>query len=184
MATVNTSWVSPTSATLDKATGATIDEAMTDGWSSDLYHLGGAQGYIGVRAYNVSPQSVADATAVALSLNAEQFDHDPNGSIHDAGGVPVSNTAVTIRTTGVYHLTGFVRFSPNTTGVRSASFRISGATTITQDLRDPTSGGNTTDIAIATAYLITTPDYVELVVYQSSGGALNVDSCALTVVKA
>jgi hypothetical protein len=128
MATVNTSWVSPTSATLDKATGATIDEAMTDGWSSDLYHLGGAQGYIGVRAYNVSPQSVADATAVALSLNAEQFDHDPNGSIHDAGGVPVSNTAVTIRTTGVYHLTGFVRFSPNTTGVRSASFRISGAT--------------------------------------------------------
>jgi hypothetical protein len=183
MATVNTTWVTPAGATLDKATGATIDETMTDAWSSDLYHLGGTQGYIGVRATFAAAQSIANNASTALALTAEQFDHDPNGSIHDTSGVPVASSAVTCRTTGVYHMTGYATFAVSGTGVRQLALRLNGATYLASTTVAGLSG-NLTDMNVATAYLMTATDYVELVAYQNSGGALNVTEAALTVVKA
>lgn len=40
------------------------------------------------------------------------------------------------------------------------------------------SGGDTTQICIHTTVLLTTSNYVEARVYQSSGGALNVENAA------
>lgn len=42
--TVNTTWVSPVSATIDLAAGALVGEANWDALASDLYRLGGADG--------------------------------------------------------------------------------------------------------------------------------------------
>lgn len=183
MATVNTSWVSPAGATLDKATGNTIDEAMTDAWSSDLYHLGGTQGYIGVRAQTSGAQSIANATLTALAFPAEQFAHDPNGTLHHVSGSPVPAEVVTCRTAGVYRLAGHARFAVNATGYRQISLRVNGTLYLATSTATAVTG-ITTDLAVADDYFLAATDYVELVATQTSGGALDVDSAALSVVKA
>ena len=181
MATVNTSWVNPASATLDKATGATIDEAMTDGWSSDLYHLGGAAGYIGCRASHNTTQSIATGTQAPVALNAESFDSDPNGAMHD---LVTDNGRITARTAGVYHITAWVPWDANGTGVRTAYLAYNGSTTYVSDTRMAVTGG-VTEHALATSAFMNANDYFLIGVYQTSGGALNVSAgVTMTMVKA
>jgi hypothetical protein len=169
MATVNTNWVSPASATLDKATGETIDETMTDAWSSDLYHLGGTAGYIGAHAFNSGAQSLPNNSETAIGLDGERFDSDPNGAIHDTA---TNNSRLTCRTAGVYHLSGGLAFTGNATGERYVSLRLNGTTSIARVRLD---GQSTTelDLQVSTSYLLAASDYVELTAFQTSGGALN-----------
>jgi hypothetical protein len=178
--TVNTTWVSPVSATLDKTTGNTIDETMTDAWSSNLYHLGGANGYIGCRASHNTTQSTANATPVALALNAESFDYDPNGLMHD---IVTNNQYVSARTTGVYHISAYVKWASNATGYRTVSLLHNGATVYASDTRNAVSGA-VTEQAVATSAAMTASDNFVILATQTSGGALNVESATLTVVKA
>lgn len=177
--TVNTTWVSPVSATLDKTTGNVIDEAMTDAWSSDLYHLGGTAGYIGCRATSSSAQSISNSTLTAVAFASESFDSDPNGAMHDNA---TNNSRITIRTAGLYHLGGYVQFASNATGERLIGFAVNGVS-ITADRRPAASSG-VTQAAHYAAYALSASDYVELQVLQTSGGALNVDGGSLTAVKA
>jgi hypothetical protein len=180
MATVNTTWTSPASATLDKATGATIDETMTDAWSSDLYHLGGTAGYIGCRASHNTTQSIANSSASLLALNAESFDSDPNGAMHDT---VTNNSRVVARTTGVYLVTCYVQWDTNATGLRAASLLHSSGTPYASDVRMAVTGAST-DQTVATHALMTAGDYFEIQATQTSGGALNCSIAVLTVVKA
>lgn len=178
MATVNTTWTSPASATLDKSTGATIDETMTDAWSSNLYHLGGTAGYIGCQAVSTSATSVANTTDTPVPLQGEQFDSDPNGAMHDNA---VSNTRVVARTAGVYHIYAHASFASNASGYRQISVLVNGVTQMIH-MSNPISGTDTW-ITTSTVKLLNASDYVEVAAYQSSGGALDV-SAALSVVKA
>lgn len=182
MATVNTTWVSPVSATLDKATGATIDETMTDGWSSDLYHLGGTAGFIGCRVSHNTTQSIANGGPVGLAFNGESFDSDPNGAMHDN---TTNNDRVVARTSGVYHITAFVPWAANATGYRTAYLAYNGSVIYASDTRNAVTGGIVTEHALATSAFMNANDYFTVGVIQTSGGALNVSAGAtLTVVKA
>jgi len=174
MATVNTTWTSPASATLDKATGATIDETMTDAWSSNLYNLGGTAGYIGARVYHAATQSATNGTPLTLAFNSERVDSDPNGAIHDT---VTNNSRLTVRTGGLYLITGTAAFASNATGYRSLSVLQNGANYIaTQTV--PAISGNDQCLSIATVYLLSASDYVELQATQTSGGALNVQTAS------
>jgi hypothetical protein len=180
MATVNTSWTSPASATLDKSTGGTIDEAMCDAIASDLYALGGTVGYIGCRAYASGALSVPNSTFTALALNTESFDTDPNGAMHDTSS---NNSRITIRTAGVYHVSPYVEFATNATGFRQVAIRLNGATFLFGDHRAAVNG-EATHVCYSHPYLFAANDYVEVLVAQNSGGALNVAAQVLSVVKA
>jgi hypothetical protein len=180
--TVNTTWVSPVSATLDKTTGNTIDETMTDAWSSNLYHLGGVNGYIGCRVTHTTTQSIANGGPVGLAFNGESFDYDPNGEMHDT---VTNNDRVVARTTGVYHISAFVPWAANATGYRTAYLAHNGVTIYASDTRNAVTGGIVTEQTIATSAVMAANDYFTVGVIQTSGGALNVTAGAtLTVVKA
>lgn len=162
--------MSPVSGTLDKTTGNTIDETMTDAWSSNLYHLGGTVGSIGARVFNSAAISVANATDTALTFNSEQYDNDPNGAIHDTG----SNTSrLTCRTAGFYLVGGCVEFAANATGFRQVSLRVNGATPIAIQTTLSLGGADATRLTVHAVYSFFATDYVELMAYQNSTGALN-----------
>lgn len=182
MATVNSNYTDPNSATLDKATGATIDEAMTDAWSSNFRHIAGSAGYIGCRASHSTTQSIANGGPVGLAFNGESFDSDPNGAMHDTS---TNNDRVVARTSGVYHITAFVPWAANATGYRTAYLAYNGSVVYASDTRNAVAGGIVTEQTLATSAFMNANDYFTVGVIQTSGGALNVSSGAtLTVVKA
>ena len=120
------------------------------------------------RAYNSANISINNDTLTALTFNSERWDTD---DIHSV----LSNTGrLTCKTAGVYTIYGTVRFATNDVGQRAVQVRLNGTTFIGGDTRvDATSAGGTRLTAFI-EYKLAATDYVELVVYQNSGGALNV----------
>lgn len=180
MATVNSTYTSPLSATLDKATGATIDETMTDAWSSNDLHCHGTAGYIGCQAKTTGAVSITNGFGTLIGFDSEVFDSDPNGAMHDN---VTSNARITIRTAGVYLINAYTLWDVNATGQRKQYFRYNGSTIGQIDVRPAqasvNSGGTLTEVRLLAA-----SDYVELLVEQSSGGSLNtVAGVVLSAVK-
>lgn len=124
------------------------------------------------RAYHSTTQSLTTATLTAIALNSERFDTD---TIHDTA---TNNSRLTCKTAGLYLITGCLGYAAHATGERSTIIRLGGATQIggTAGL----SGGATlpTRHTVSTIYPLAVNDYVELVGYQSSGGALNTEQTA------
>lgn len=119
------------------------------------------------RVYNDANQSIPDSTVTALTFNTERFDTD---GIHST----TSNTSrLTCRTAGVYHMDAHVEFASNSTGERQLLLKLNGTTFIAADSRAAING-NPTKASIPTTYQLVVGDYVEVFVFQSSGGALNV----------
>lgn len=122
------------------------------------------------RAYHNAAQSVPHATSTPLALNSERFDTD---TIHD---VVTNNTRLTCNTAGVYVITGCAVYLANATGRRMLQIRLNGTTVIADIEITAVSGGNNTVLSITSIYSLSLNDYVELVAFQDSGGALNVSS--------
>jgi hypothetical protein len=120
------------------------------------------------RVYNNANISINNATATALTFNSERFDND---SIHDT-----TNTGrLTCRTPGIYLITACVRFAANTTGDRIAYLRLNGSTQLASvSARAAASSSRPLDLVVTAIYSLVANDYVEVVVYQDSGAALNV----------
>lgn len=129
-------------------------------------------GTIWARAYHNAAQSIANVTTTALALNSEREDTD---TIHDTA---TNNSRLTCKTAGVYAIWGCVEYAANAAGVvRSCSIRLNGATYLISFGVHPIQGGAVaTALQAATVYRLAVNDYVELMVYQDSGGALNVNS--------
>ena len=122
---------------------------------------------IGARVYNVSAISIDHDTVTALTFDTERFDTD---DIHSTS----SNTGrLTCVTAGKYLITANLGFGSNATGRRFAGIRLDGATYIAADSK-PAANGDTTWFSLSTIYDLTATQYVEVLVYQNSTGALNV----------
>lgn len=121
-----------------------------------------------VRAYNSANQSIANITNTALIFNQERRD---DGLLHD---VSVDNTRFTAIATAWHIIVTTVKFATNATGFRQVSFRLNGTTFIGGDQSTNAISGNETMVTAATGYYLTAGDYLEVMVYQSSGAALNV----------
>jgi len=121
----------------------------------------------GARAYHNVNQSIANGVPTMLALNAERYDTDV---IHD---LAVSNSRLTCRTEGKYLICGLVAWATNGVGLRIVTLLLNGATIIAGSGTPPTATDLTMhSVAVVQAMVVT--DYVELRVYQTSGGALNV----------
>ncbi len=122
------------------------------------------------RVYHNAAQSIANATETSLAFNTERFDND---TMHAAG----DDTKITFTTAGRYFLAVSVEFPANATGYRQVSIRHSvGTVKVAVDLLPVSSAGATSALSADTVYAMAAAEYVDARVYQSSGGALNVNS--------
>lgn len=120
--------------------------------------------------YTVNSQTPVTATLTPVSFTAADI-YD-NFNCHSPS---VDPTRFTITTAGWYMLFGFAQFAANATGSRELYFRFtrSAVTTYLQvaDAR-PAQASQPIRISIAAPFELQAADYVEMVVYQSSGGGL------------
>lgn len=129
------------------------------------------------RVYNVprarvthsSTQSISTATVTTLSFNTEHYDP---WAMHDTS---TNTSRLTVVKPGVYLVGGSVEFQASATGQRGLYIYLNGVTYIAYDIHDA-SAANETAVTVSTVDQFVTGDYVELRVYQSSGGMLNVNS--------
>ena len=119
---------------------------------------------IAARVYNSSGQTIGNASWTALTFNSERFD---NAGLHSTS----SNTSRLVApVAGDYVITGVVRWNNNDTGLRGIAVRLNGTTFISESLVYTSSVHTSNTAGI---YHLAENDYVELMVYQSSGGNLN-----------
>ena len=126
---------------------------------------------VGARAYKAANQSVTTATETGVQLDSERFDSD---AFHDTA---TNNTRMTIPTSygGYYIFGGALSFASNATGVRAFIVRLNGTTDLARELMAAVSGFATQSTPNG-LYSLAAADYIELIVYQSSGGNLNLEA--------
>ena len=122
------------------------------------------------RVFNSSAISVATGALVLLTFNSERFDND---GIHST----TTNTGrLTCVTAGAYLITGAFSFAASAAGSqRSGLVRLNGVTQI-GNLDAQRNGASATSLTISTIYKLAVGDYVELGVFQDTGGSLNVNA--------
>lgn len=129
---------------------------------------------IGARAYNSGNISINSGVLTVLTFDSERWDTD---GIHSL----VANTGrLTCNTAGKYLILGNIVFAASAAGFRVMTILLNGATNIAwQALPTLTVAGPPSWRGIvSTVYDLSVTDYVELQVFQDSGGALNVTAIA------
>ena len=120
------------------------------------------------RVYNSAAISISHNLDTVLTFNSERFDTD---AIHDTVTNP---SRLVCKTAGLYLIVGHVRFASNATGFRYTYIRVNGTTSLAVQ-ETPAVSGFPTILSVATLYQLAVNDYAELLVYQNSGAALNVE---------
>lgn len=163
--------------TMDASTPSTNDCAKWDAngnLTTAATPCGSGGGTLdGARVYNSANESITNATLTALTFNSERFD---NGGMHST----VTNTdRLTAQTAGYYLITGNVSFATSGTGDRYLYICLNGtATIIALQGGIPSGAAGQLVLNVSTVYHLAANDYVLLVVFQTSGGDLNVESSA------
>lgn len=122
---------------------------------------------IGCRVFNDANISINNAAGTALTYNSEDYDSE---GMHSTS----SNTGRIIFTkNGYYEVYAQNAFASNSTGYRQAFIRKNGSTVIAQDVKNAVNGEITT-LFCYTEYAFVVGDYIECIVFQNSGGALNI----------
>lgn len=162
---------------LERSTGAAwVQVAVNEVGHDTLDHTGltgvggGAASFSGAIVYAAAAQSVATATDVALVFDTEAFD---TAAFHDNVTNNTRLSAVTGKT-GKYLVSSSPDFATNGTGTRAVSIRVNGTTTW---YLGSCPGSTSRSVAPSVSGIVDLPmvgDYVEIVVNQNSGGALNV----------
>ncbi len=116
-------------------------------------------------------QSPANGTWTAISFDLEDIDDDPDG----IGGhsTTTNTTRYTARYPGWYRCGGATGWSSNATGARGARWAVNGSTVAASEIILPTVSGISCIVPARNVEVyLATNDYVELLGYQGSGGAL------------
>jgi hypothetical protein len=124
---------------------------------------------IGARVYNNAALSINNSTLTVLTFNSERWDTD---TIHSTGS---STSRLTCKTAGRYLISVTVEWANNATGRRGVNLRLNGATVIAVNNETPLSTG-ATGMNTTTVYDLAVNDYVEVQVFQDSGGSLNINA--------
>lgn len=128
------------------------------------------------RVYNSATISHATTAAFqALTFDSERYDMVPAG-VSEQHSTSTNTSRLTCRVPGVYSISGAVQFAANATGNRGLRIRLNGATALAGHIQPAATGGDVSEVAIETHYRLVVGDYVELMAYQSSGAALNVNA--------
>lgn len=122
------------------------------------------------RVTSTATPSLANTTWTALAFASEEFDTD---SMHSTS---VNTGRITINTAGVYVVSASVGIGQNATGGRAVGIRKNGAGS-----SGPSFGGNLvqgvgsahpTYLTVSTVVKLAPADWIEVVVFQASGGSL------------
>jgi hypothetical protein len=111
-------------------------------------------------------QSIPNSTATAIIFDTVLLDSD---DMHDA----VSPSRIVIPSDGIYQIVSQVIFNYQGTGVRSAGITVNGSTNLSGQT-STANGVNTWELNSGSIHMFKKGDYIELIAYQASGGALNV----------
>ena len=116
-------------------------------------------------------QSIPHAAWTALTFNTEVWDEDELHSL------TTTTDRLTIHTAGVYLITAQVRFAANMAGTRELQIRLNGTTTLAlADCLATAQANGLVYLNLVTLWKLVAGDYLSGVVYQTSGGALYVES--------
>lgn len=121
------------------------------------------------RVYNSANISIATTTDTTITFDSERFDV---GGCHSTSS-NTSRLTVPSGGDGLYLITAHIVWESNASGYRRLRLQVNGTTTIAGQF-SPTSTGLVFDQSLSTIYQLAAGDYVEMVVRQSSGGAVNV----------
>jgi len=141
----------------------------------DIIHNGSIRSStaLGCTAYHNAAQSIQTAVLTYLSFNSEYWDTD---AIHDTS---TYNNRLTCKTAGVYLIIGQVRWAANATGQRQVNITLSsGRSVIAAQHEHGNSASIATNMSVSCIYPLAVNDYVELAVYQDSGGNLDITATA------
>jgi hypothetical protein len=118
--------------------------------------------------YNSTTQSLSDSTLTTMLFDTEDFDI---GGLHSTS-VNTGRATCPANGTGIYLVIAKIAFVANGTGLRVARIRKNGSDVTTQSTQAATASG--TQVVQSIGLVALTPgDYVEVIGFQSSGGALN-----------
>lgn len=118
----------------------------------------------GIRVTRTTNQSINDSTATAISWDTSRYNV---GTTYTLG-----TTKITVATAGVYEIGAVIRWSSNATGERWTDLRVNGNMVARQTT--PAVNGAATTQNASIQYHLAANDYVEVFVYQTSGGSLDV----------
>jgi hypothetical protein len=133
----------------------------------DIETAGGGGAFVGASVYLSFDQSIANNTNTPASWGSEAYDTD---SLHDNA---VNPERLTVNATGYWRVSGFVEFDINSTGYRAAYLAKNGSYE-NQVVEGPSTSATTQwGAAFSFTKYLVSGDYLELIVKQTSGGALN-----------
>jgi hypothetical protein len=125
-----------------------------------------------VRVYRNANQSIPNNTLRALSFTTEVYDlNDNNWVIGNPTQLSVAGSE------GVFQIEGGAVWANNVNGRRWAGILLNGATYIA-GMECAMDAAGRSSFNLSTQYRLTGTDYVELIVYQTSGGNLNILTAA------
>lgn len=120
------------------------------------------------RVNNSGSLSISNSTTTVLTFDSERVDV---GAMHSTS-VNTGRLTIPSGAGGFWMVGGNVVWATNTTGRRELYIRSGGATLVAGDIRS--ASGDFPAASINQLCFLSAGDYVELVVSQNSGGALNV----------
>lgn len=129
-----------------------------------------ASAFVGAKATSSSAtQSIANNTNTTVSWNSEEYD---TSAIHDN---TTNNSRLTIPSGsgGYWSVTGKITFAGSATGARQLRLNKNG--TLIANFLVPITGSGEQSIILTNTFNLVAGDYLEMVVYQNSGGALNLN---------
>lgn len=121
-----------------------------------------------VLAKNSGTQSINNNSTTTLAFDSEDWDND---TMHDT---VTNNSRITFTTAGKYAVSSYVQFASNGAGERYTDIRLNGTTVIATDSRMAITGGDISGNTLSFDYAFSAADYVEVRVFQTSGGSLAV----------
>lgn len=124
---------------------------------------------LGARVFRSTNAGIGTGAITALSFNSTRYDTDGMFTTANA-------TRLTVKTAGKYAVGGTVEFVNAAGAIRILDVRLNGTTILARQTVTPLGGGFVTEMTVATIYDLVVGDFLELTVFQDSGGPININS--------
>lgn len=118
--------------------------------------------------------TIGTGATTVITFDTTSFD---DGSFFDG------STKLTFTRAGWAFVSGHAKWAANTTGKRVMDLRFNGSTYRASVSVGPNAGNSDPDLATSLAFYAAAGDYVELTVFQNSGGNLNVTAAQLQALR-
>lgn len=144
---------------------------VTKGYGDANYGGGGGGGsFSGASVVRTAAQAISDSTLTTLAFDAEDWD---TGSYHDNS---TNNTRLTVASAGYYDLRAWVPWGADNSVTRRLAFIQKNGSEIVERSEITAGGSGSGEInqTLAMVDHASSSDYYELIVFQNSGGSLNV----------